>query len=109
MQVLNFLIRSTAELEVNLVAVERISEYSELNPEADWRKPNEKKGWMHRGEVNFEKYALRYRDGLPLVLKQLDCQISGGEKNRSCRSHWSWEIKFNSWNVPTRRACFWKN
>ena len=33
-----------------------------------------------KGEVNFRKYALRYRDGLPLVLKQLNCQISGGEK-----------------------------
>ena len=25
-------------------------------------------------------YALRYRDGLPLVLKGLDCKISAGEK-----------------------------
>ena len=30
--------------------------------------------------MEFNKYALRYREGLPLVLRQLDCQISGGEK-----------------------------
>merc|ERR1719391_1506658 len=83
-QILNFLIRVTAELEVNLVAVERLSEYSDLEPEADWRKENivrQSDGtWMKKGRVDFEKYSLRYRDGLPLVFKQIQCSISGGEK-----------------------------
>ena len=30
--------------------------------------------------MDFEKYSLRYRDGLPLVLKQIQCSIAGGEK-----------------------------
>ena len=35
---------------------------------------------IFKGHVEFNKYALRYRDGLPLVLRQLDCQIGQGEK-----------------------------
>ena len=30
--------------------------------------------------VDFDKYSLRYRDGLPLVLKNIVCQIRDGEK-----------------------------
>lgn len=78
-QILNFLIRTTAELEVNLVAIERITEYSVLKPEAEWRK-EAKEGWMNKGHVKFNDYALRYREGLPLVLNKLDCEIGGGEK-----------------------------
>ena len=35
---------------------------------------------IFKGKVDFEKYSLRYRDGLPLVLKQIQCSIAGGEK-----------------------------
>ncbi|CAG5100511.1 Oidioi.mRNA.OKI2018_I69.XSR.g17031.t1.cds [Oikopleura dioica] len=77
-QILNFLIRSTAELEVNLVAVERIEEYCNLPPEDSWVKGGTE--WMKKGRTVMKDYALRYRDGLPLVLKGLDCKISAGEK-----------------------------
>ena len=30
--------------------------------------------------MNFQNYSVRYRDGLDLVLKDIDCTISGGEK-----------------------------
>jgi len=77
-QILNFLIRSTAELEVNLVAVERIEEYCDLQPEDTWVKKGT--DWMKKGYTTMVDYALRYRDGLPLVLKGLNCKISAGEK-----------------------------
>lgn len=77
-QILNFLIRSTAELEVNLVAVERIEEYCNLPAEDSWVKRGT--DWMKKGYTTMVDYALRYRDGLPLVLKGLDCKISAGEK-----------------------------
>jgi ATP-binding cassette subfamily C (CFTR/MRP) protein 1 len=35
---------------------------------------------MNKGHVKFNDYALRYREGLPLVLNKLDCEIGGGEK-----------------------------
>ena len=28
----------------------------------------------------FDKYSVRYREGLDLVLKQVECSITGGEK-----------------------------
>lgn len=82
-QILNFLIRVTAELEVNLVAVERLTEYSELKPEAEWRNEevgDERGRWMKKGKVDFDDYSLRYREGLPLVLNKINCSIAGGEK-----------------------------
>jgi len=36
-QTLNWLVRMTSELETNIVAVERIKEYSETTPEVCWR------------------------------------------------------------------------
>jgi ATP-binding cassette subfamily C (CFTR/MRP) protein 1 len=33
---LNMLVRTSSEIETNIVSVERINEYAELNPEAPW-------------------------------------------------------------------------
>ena len=81
--VLNYLVRYTAEVETNIVAVERIKEYSDIIQEAAWnshegRKPG--KDWPQSGSVNFDNYAMRYREGLDLVLKGISCQVKGGEK-----------------------------
>ncbi|OQV12310.1 Multidrug resistance-associated protein 1 [Hypsibius exemplaris] len=79
---LNWLIWVTSELEGNIVAVERIKEYTEVPQEADWvnhmfRPPSE---WPTEGKVDFEDYQTRYRPGLDLVLKGLDANIYSGEK-----------------------------
>lgn len=39
-QTLNWLVRMTSDVETNIVAVERIKEYGEINQEADWKNPN---------------------------------------------------------------------
>lgn len=36
---LNLLVRTSSEIETNIVSVERINEYAELSPEAPWRIP----------------------------------------------------------------------
>merc|ERR1719357_1746257 len=80
--VLNWLVRMTADVETNIVGVERIMEYSEIDQEAPWVYPTDRPGrdWPETGEVEFEKYALRYREGLDLVVKDITCKVDGGKK-----------------------------
>ncbi|XP_035749279.1 canalicular multispecific organic anion transporter 2 [Egretta garzetta] len=79
---LNWMVRMTSELETNIVAVERIKEYSETETEAPWviegKSPPE--DWPSRGELEFVNYSVRYRKGLDLVLKGLNLKVHGGEK-----------------------------
>ncbi len=73
----------TSDVETNIVAVERIKEYSqELEQEADWEHGQSKpdKDWPNAGAVSFQDYGMRYRPGLDLVVKHISCDISGGEK-----------------------------
>jgi len=81
-QTLNWMVRMSSELETNIVAVERVKEYSETPTEAAWRveekKPDEK--WPPYGVVEFRDYSTRYRENLEPVLKNLTCNIKGGEK-----------------------------
>ena len=37
-------------------------------------------GWPNRGEVEFKSYSTRYREGLDLVLKRINCHVMPGEK-----------------------------
>ncbi|XP_037086606.1 multidrug resistance-associated protein 1-like isoform X1 [Pollicipes pollicipes] len=78
---LNWLVRMTSDVETNIVAVERIKEYSETPQEAAWvterRPPAE---WPPAGRVLFNDYQTRYRPGLELVLKGITADIAGGEK-----------------------------
>lgn len=80
-QTLNWLVRMTSELETNIVAVERVSEYTKLENEAKWvtdTRPTEK--WPEAGRLKFENYKVRYRPGLDLVLHGISCDIGSTEK-----------------------------
>ena len=80
---LNYLVVSTADIETNIVAVERIMEYGSLLQEADWDSKDEHLpavGWPDRGQIKFEKYDMRYREGMDLVLKCISCDIKAGER-----------------------------
>ncbi|XP_068898236.1 multidrug resistance-associated protein 1 isoform X1 [Tenebrio molitor] len=81
-QTLNWLVRMTSDVETNIVAVERIKEYGEAPQEAAWEIPNKSppSSWPEAGNVQFSKYAVRYRPGLDLVLKGVNFSINGGEK-----------------------------
>ncbi|XP_062570071.1 multidrug resistance-associated protein 1-like isoform X2 [Saccostrea cucullata] len=81
-QTLNWLVRMTTELETNIVAVERVKEYSEIPTEAPKEIAETKPypSWPQKGEIVFESYGLRYREGLDLVLKDITCKIQPAEK-----------------------------
>uniref|UniRef100_T1J4L1 ABC-type glutathione-S-conjugate transporter n=1 Tax=Strigamia maritima TaxID=126957 RepID=T1J4L1_STRMM len=76
------LVRTTCELEANIVSVERISEYTDVATEApaiiESSRPAE--GWPQEGIITFNEYETRYREGLDLVLKGLMCEIYKEEK-----------------------------
>ncbi|KHJ47246.1 ABC transporter transmembrane region [Trichuris suis] len=80
-QTLNWVVRMTSDLETNIVSVERIVEYMNVPTEADWtteyRPPH---NWPSMGRVEFDRYAMRYRPGLDLVLKGISFVAHGGEK-----------------------------
>ncbi|CAD5211774.1 unnamed protein product [Bursaphelenchus okinawaensis] len=81
-EVLNFAVRQISELETNIVSVERLKEYSEVDTEADWIVDNKRvlSGWPNNGEVTFNKYATRYRPGLELVIKNINADVSPSQK-----------------------------
>ncbi|XP_056153641.1 ATP-binding cassette sub-family C member 3 [Lampris incognitus] len=79
---LNWMVRMTSDLESNIVAVERVKEYSETKTEAPWEVDDKKPppDWPPEGNVEFKDYSVRYREGLDLVLKNLTLTVKGGEK-----------------------------
>ena len=62
---ISFSIRYMAELEKSIVSVERVREYQATPQEAAFNLPDvdPEPSWPHRGEIIFEDYATRYRDG----------------------------------------------
>ena len=62
-QALTWLVRMACEAETNIVAVERIQEYSESPTEAPWEIEDTKPSgdWPAVGKIEFQKYSTRYR------------------------------------------------
>ena len=80
---LNMLIRQTSQIENNMVSVERIKEYQNSLPqEADWMLAGDpsREDWPQRGHIQLTNLEMRYREGLPLVLKGVNLSIQSGEK-----------------------------
>jgi len=82
-QALNWSVRMASDLEADMVAVERIDEYTHLENEAPRRRAvddNIEESWPSEGGITFNDAKMRYRPGLPLVLKGLTLKIPGGSK-----------------------------
>ncbi|XP_031462657.1 multidrug resistance-associated protein 1 isoform X1 [Phasianus colchicus] len=79
---LNWLVRMTSDLETNIVAVERVKEYAEMEKEAEWsiEEAAPANTWPEEGKIEFRGFSLRYREDLDLVLKNINITINGGEK-----------------------------
>ncbi|XP_061235382.1 multidrug resistance-associated protein 1 isoform X4 [Neopsephotus bourkii] len=79
---LNWLVRMSSELETNIVAVERVKEYAEMEKEAEWsiEQTAPASTWPEEGKIEFRGFGLRYREDLDLVLKSINVTINGGEK-----------------------------
>jgi len=79
---LNWIVRQSVEVETNIVSVERVLEYARLPSEAPEiiHRNRPPVSWPSRGEVEFVNYSARYRDGLDLVLKNVNLDIKSHEK-----------------------------
>ncbi|GFO05509.1 canalicular multispecific organic anion transporter 1, partial [Plakobranchus ocellatus] len=79
---LTWMVRQMSDLETNIVSVERLKEYSELESESAWIFPHHRPvpDWPQEGMVKFSNYQTRYRSGLELVLKGITCDFMPGEK-----------------------------
>ncbi|XP_076331066.1 multidrug resistance-associated protein 1-like isoform X3 [Tachypleus tridentatus] len=77
-----WVVRITSGLETKIVSVERIDEFSVLPSEASWEIEDQKpsKQWPAEGKVSFQNYSTRYREGLDLVLKDINMNIKSAEK-----------------------------
>jgi ATP-binding cassette subfamily C (CFTR/MRP) protein 1 len=63
-----------------LCSVERVLHYGDLPQEDTIKSPFEPPpSWPEKGEIEFKDVKLRYRDGLPLVLKGLSFKVRAGE------------------------------
>ncbi|XP_011615233.2 multidrug resistance-associated protein 1 [Takifugu rubripes] len=79
---LTWLVRMSSDLETNIVAVERVKEYSETPKEAEWNhKPSYlPPGWPNKGCIDIRGFSLRYRDDLELAIRNITISVNGGEK-----------------------------
>lgn len=88
---LQWSVRTYAELEGMMNSVERVVHYSddveqettaviedELDASAKKLRPPE--NWPDKGSITFDNVQMRYRENTPLVLKGMDFTINGGEK-----------------------------
>ncbi|TVU07241.1 hypothetical protein EJB05_47288, partial [Eragrostis curvula] len=69
-------------IENDMVAVERVNQYSTLPSEAAWQvadclpSPN----WPSSGDIDIKELKVRYRQNTPLILKGITISIKNGEK-----------------------------
>ena len=81
-QCLILVLHTACTLETSIIAVERVKEYSEIATEApavvDNHRPSD--DWPSKGHIKFDQYSTRYREGLDLVLKDINLDIPAGTK-----------------------------
>ncbi|KAI0694596.1 ABC protein [Cytidiella melzeri] len=84
-QLCGMVTRQSAEVENYMASVETVTHYSHgdnIAQEAAHEVPETKPApeWPEHGSIEFKDIVMRYRPGLPLVLKGLSLSIRGGEK-----------------------------
>ncbi|KAF2876322.1 P-loop containing nucleoside triphosphate hydrolase protein [Massariosphaeria phaeospora] len=80
-QMIQFTVRQLAEVENNMNATERIHHYgTQLEEEPPLHLGDVRSTWPEHGEIVFDNVQMRYRDGLPLVLKGFGMHVKAGER-----------------------------
>ena len=79
---LQYGVRQTAEVENLMTAVERVTEYTQLDQEAEAIKPDSvpPPEWPQSGEIQFQDVWLRYAEGEKEVLKGVNFKTRKHEK-----------------------------
>ncbi|KAM8934198.1 multidrug resistance-associated protein 1-like [Pelodytes ibericus] len=80
--VLKDAVHTATDMETNSVAVERVKEYCDAEPEAQWTSEpaSDLDAWPSAGKIEFQNYGLRYRKDLELALKNVSAVIQPAEK-----------------------------
>ena len=80
--ILRLFINSMTDLETNIVSIERIVEYTKTPTEAELFDDDNKPSleWPQMGSIKFDNYSTRYREGLDLILKNINVELKPNEK-----------------------------
>nr|CCA18266.1 MultidrugResistance like protein 1 putative [Albugo laibachii Nc14] len=82
-QIVNWMARMVSQLQTQMVSVERVKTYAEIDSEAALESSPDRKpptSWPHAGKIAFENVRMRYRPGLPRVLRGLTFTVNPREK-----------------------------
>ncbi|KAF9122276.1 hypothetical protein BG015_005585, partial [Linnemannia schmuckeri] len=76
------LFSTACQIQISIVSIERVREYANLTPEARDVIPDSKTdpAWPQAGAIELKDYSVRYREGLDLVLKDVNVTILPGER-----------------------------
>lgn len=78
---LNFTFKIIADVELQMNAVERMTEYIEKpDQEAVWTHPQPKKQWLQEKAIQAENLKYKYREDLPQIIHGIDFNIHSCEK-----------------------------
>ncbi|TVU00075.1 hypothetical protein EJB05_54519, partial [Eragrostis curvula] len=77
-----FAISISCMLENDMVAVERVNQFSTLPSEGSWKIEDHlpPTDWPAHGDIDINDLKVRYRPNTPLILKGINLSINGGEK-----------------------------
>jgi ABC-type multidrug transport system fused ATPase/permease subunit len=80
--VLNWCVRVAIDTEQYMVSAERMVAFDQLEEESPEIVPDNRppENWPSKGSIQLDGLVLRYRKGLPDVLKGISVNIEGGEK-----------------------------
>ncbi|XP_071504808.1 ATP-binding cassette sub-family C member 9-like [Diadema antillarum] len=80
---LNWVVRSAADTEMQMNAVERVQFYSSLSREK-YEGLEPPPNWPHRGQISVDSISVRYASDLDPVLRDVSVNIRAGEKVGIC-------------------------
>ncbi|KAJ7164505.1 P-loop containing nucleoside triphosphate hydrolase protein [Mycena filopes] len=82
---LTHILNSYASVENGGVSIDRIAEFANLpEEEKQMSATNEYSGWPSTGDLIFKDFSMKYREDLPLALKNLSFELKGGLKIGIC-------------------------
>jgi len=82
-QAFGWMVRQSAEVENDMNSVERVLHYAtEVEQEARNEIPEKKPAapWPSQGQIEMKDVVLKYRPGLPVVIKGISMKVQAGEK-----------------------------
>ncbi|XP_044261212.1 probable multidrug resistance-associated protein lethal(2)03659 [Tribolium madens] len=74
-----YAVKTWSELDAYMTSVERVVDYSELEPEKDNGK-HQPEFWPHSGKIVFDSITLKYAPEDPPVLSNVSFRVNSGEK-----------------------------